>query len=75
MKLMPLRHKSEKKAIATACIPDEKERRQLPFLSLLHLHASCVALILLHQQNLDDHTIVAAIYDQKNAEHVTRENS
>jgi hypothetical protein len=66
---------SENRAITTTYIPDEKERRQLPFLSLLHLHASCVTLILLHQRNLGDHTIVPAIYEKRNAEHVTHENS
>jgi hypothetical protein len=64
---------SENKATATAYIPDEKERRQLP--SLFAAPSYLICNFDLHQRNLGDHTIVAAIYEKRNAEHVTRENS
>lgn len=46
-------------------VPGEREHMQLPFPSLLHLHASCVTLILLHQQIRDGHTIVPEILSSK----------
>lgn len=55
-----LEHESTKQVLLQH-VPDENEHRQLPFLSLLHLHVSCVILTLLRQRNLECHTIVPAI--------------
>ena len=43
-------------------IPGEREHKQLPFLSLPHPRASCVALILSHPQCLDYYTIQPAMW-------------